>query len=184
MKIFKFIPMLFIILLAFTTTSMATLNSKSEINRDANDALRTFYKEVKGSKKYLEHAKAYLVIPDIKEVGFFVGGKYGEGALRVGNSTKAYYSITSASVGFQMGAQIYNMIIAFTSDAALNKFLLLDEDEWETDVDGKIAIAEWNSKEELDDVDYDDDMVAFIYDSKGMMGSFTMEGTKFERIKP
>ena len=184
MKIFKFIPILFIILLAFTTTSMATLNSKSEINRDANDALRTFYKEVKGSKKYLEHAKAYLVIPDIKEVGFFVGGKYGEGALRVGNSTKAYYSITSASVGFQMGAQIYNMIIAFTSDAALNKFLLLDEDEWETDVDGKIAIAEWNSKEELDDVDYDDDMVAFIYDSKGMMGSFTMEGTKFERIKP
>ena len=184
MKIFKFISMLFVILLAFTTTSMATLNSKSEIDRDANDALRTFYKEVKGSKKYLEHAKAYLVIPDIKEVGFFVGGKYGEGALRVGNSTKAYYSITSASVGFQMGAQMYNMIIAFTSDAALNKFLLLDEDEWETDVDGKIAIAEWNSKEELDDVDYDDDMVAFIYDSKGMMGSFTMEGTKFERIKP
>ena len=77
-----------------------------------------------------------------------------------------------------------NMIIAFTSDAALNKFLLLDEDEWETDVDGKIAIAEWNSKEELDDVDFDDDMVAFIFDSAGMMGSFTMEGTKFERIKP
>ncbi len=184
MKIFKFLPMLFVILLAFTTNSMATLNSASEIDKDANDALRTFYKEVKGSKKYLEHAKAYLVIPDIKEVGFFVGGKYGEGALRVGNSTKAYYSITSASVGFQMGAQIYNMIIAFTSDAALNKFLLLDEDEWETDVDGKIAIAEWNSKEELDDVDFDDDMVAFIFDSKGMMGSFTMEGTKFERIKP
>jgi lipid-binding SYLF domain-containing protein len=171
-------------LLAFSTNSMATINSASEIDRDADDALRTFYKEVKGSKKYLEHAKAYLVIPDIKEVGFFFGGKYGEGALRVGNSTKAYYSITSASVGFQMGAQVYSMIIAFTSDASLNKFLLLEDDEWETDVDGKIAIAEWNSKEELDDVDFDDDMVAFIFDSTGMMGSFTMEGTKFERIKP
>ena len=184
MKIFKFIPLLLVMLLAFTTTSMATINSAKEINSDADSALRTFYKEIKGSKKYLEHAKAYLVIPDIKEVGFFVGGKYGDGALRVGNSTKAYYSITSASVGFQMGAQVYSMIIAFTSDAALNKFLLLDDDEWETDVDGKIAIAEWNSKEELDDVDFDDDMVAFVFDSKGMMGSFTMEGTKFERIKP
>ena len=40
------------------------------------------------------------------------------------------------------------------------------------------------TKEELDDVDFDDDMVAFIFDSTGMMGSFTMEGTKFERIKP
>jgi len=170
-------------LLAFSTTSMATMNSASEIENDANDALKLFYKEVKGSKKYLDHAKAYLVFPDITEAGFFVGGKYGEGVLRVGNSSKAYYSITSASMGFQMGAQIYTMVIAFTSDAALNKFLL-DDDEWETDVDGKIAVAEWNSKEELDDVDYDDDMVAFVFDSKGMMGSFTMEGTKFERIRP
>ncbi len=184
MKILKSLTLLLTMLIAFSTISMATMNSAKEINKDADDALQTFYKEVKGSKKYLEHAKAYLVIPDIKEVGFFVGGKYGEGALRVGNSTKAYYSITSASMGFQMGAQMYSMIIAFTSDAALNKFLLLDDDEWETDVDGKIAIAEWNSKEELDDVDFDDDMVAFIFDSKGMMGSFTMEGTKFERIKP
>jgi hypothetical protein len=45
-------------------------------------------------------------------------------------------------------------------------------------------MAEWNSKEELDNIDFDDDMVAFVFDSKGMMGSFTMEGTKFKRIKP
>ncbi len=183
MKKLKFLPLLFVMLLAFSTQSMATLNSASEIEKDSDKALKLFYKEVKGSKKYLEQAKAYLVFPDIKEAGFFVGGKYGEGVLRVGNSSKAYYSIASASVGFQMGAQVYTMVIAFTSDAALNKFLL-DDDEWETDVDGKIAIAEWNSKEELDDTDFDDDMVAFIFDSTGMMGSFTMEGTKFKRIRP
>ena len=81
-----------------------------------------------------------------------------------------------------MGAQKYAMIIAFTSDAALNKFLL-DDDEWETDVDGKIAMAEWNSKEELDP-ETDESMVAFVFDSTGLMGSFTMEGTKFKRIRP
>jgi len=183
MKILKFLPLLLVMLLAFSTTSMATISSASEIERDSDDALKLFYKEVKGSKKYLDHAKAYLVFPDIKEAGFFVGGKYGEGVLRVGNSSKAYYSITAASVGFQMGAQQYTMIIAFTSDASLNKFLL-DDDEWETDVDGKIVIAEWNSKEELDDTNYDDDMVAFIFDSTGMMGSFTMEGKRIKRIKP
>ena len=183
MKKLKFLPLLFVVLLAFTTQSMAAISSKSEIEKDANDALRTFYKEVKGSKKYLKHAKAYLVFPDVKEAGFFFGGRYGEGVLRVGNSSKAYYSITSASVGFQMGAQMHHMVIAFTSDAALNKFLL-DDDEWETDVDGKITIAEWNSKEELDDTDFEDDMVAFIFDAKGMLGSFSMEGTRFKRIKP
>lgn len=183
MKILKSLPLLLVMILVLSTSSMATMNSANEINSDANDALKEFYSEVKGSKKYLNQAKAYLVFPDIKEAGFFFGGKYGEGVLRIGDTSKAYYSITAASVGFQMGAQKYAMIIAFTSDAALNKFLLGD-DEWETDVDGKIAMAEWNSKEELDDIDYDDDMVAFVFDSTGMMGSFSMEGTKFKRIKP
>lgn len=176
----KSLPLLLVMLLAFSTLSVAS--SKSSIDNDANEALETFYKEVGGGKNYLNKVKAYLVFPDIKEAGMFFGGKYGEGVLRIGNTSKAYYSITSASVGMQMGAQMYSMIIAITSDAALNKFLLSD-DEWETDVDGKIAIAEWNSKEELDDYEFDDDMIAFVFDSKGMMGSFTMEGTRFKRIK-
>lgn len=183
MKILKYLSLLLIMLSAFSTVSMATINSANEIEKDSNDALKTFYSDVNGGKKYLEQAKAYLVFPDIKEAGFFVGGKYGEGVLRVGNTSKAYFSITSASVGFQMGVQKYSMVIAFTSDAALNKFLL-DDDEWETDIDGKIAIAEWNSKEEFDDADFDDDMVAFVFDSTGMMGNFSFEGTRFKRIKP
>lgn len=176
----KSLPLLLLMLLAFSTVSMAS--SKASIDNDANKALAKFYKEVSGSKNYLNKVKAYLVFPDIKEAGFFFGGKYGEGVLRIGDTSKAYYSIASASVGMQMGVQQFDMIIAITSDAALNKFLLSD-DEWETDVDGKIVIAEWNSKEELDDNEFDDDMVAFVFDSKGMMGSFTMEGTKFKRIK-
>jgi len=180
MKQLKLLPLFVAMLLAFTSTTMA--KSADSIDRDANEAINMFIEENKGGDAFLVKAKAFLVFPDIKEAGFFVGGKYGEGVLRVQRTTKAYYSIKSASVGMQMGAQQYAMIIAFTSDAALNKFLL--DDDWKTDVDGKIAMAEWNSKEELDDIDFDDDMVAFVFDSTGMMGSLTMEGTKFKRIKP
>jgi len=176
----KSLSIILAMLLAFTNISMAS--SKSSIDKDANDALAKFYNEVSGSKNYLHKVKAYLVFPDIKEAGMFFGGKYGEGVLRIGNTSKAYYSITSASVGMQMGVQQFSMVIAITSDAALNKFLLSD-DEWETDVDGKIALIEWNSKEELDEYEFDNDMNAFVFDSKGMMGSFTLEGTKFKRIK-
>ncbi len=180
MKKYNFLALLLVMLLSLTSTTMA--KSAESIDKDANEAINKFIAENKGGDAFLVKAKAFLVFPDIKEAGMFIGGKYGEGVLRVQRTTKAYYSIKSASVGMQMGAQQYAMIIAFTSDAALNKFLL--DDDWKTDVDGKIAIAEWNSKEELDDIDFDDDMVAFVFDSKGMMGSFTMEGTKFERIKP
>jgi len=180
MKKYNFLALLLVMLLALTSTTMA--KSAKSIDEDANAAINKFIAENKGGDAFLVKAKAFLVFPDIKEAGMFIGGKYGEGVLRVQRTTKAYYSIKSASIGMQMGAQQYAMIIAFTSDAALNKFLL--DDDWKTDVDGKIAMAEWNSKEELDDIDFDDDMVAFVFDSTGMMGSFTMEGTKFERIKP
>lgn len=45
-------------------------------------------------------------------------------------------------------------------------------------------MAEWNSDEELDDIDFGSDLVGFVFDSTGMMGSFSFEGTKFERINP
>jgi len=180
MKIFKYSSQLLVLLLALTTLSPA--ESAREIESDANGALSQFYNEISGSKKYLENAKGYVVFPDVNEAGFMFGGRYGEGVLRVGDVSKSYHSITSASMGFQMGMQNYALVIVFTSDAALNKFI--NDDDWETDMDFNIAMAEWNSEEELDEVDFGSNMVGFVFDSTGMMGNFTMEGTRFERIVP
>jgi lipid-binding SYLF domain-containing protein len=179
MKMTKLHKIVVVLLLSLSTFSMA--DSGKELDHDANIAINKFIAENKSADAFLVKAKAFLVFPEIKEAGFFIGGKYGEGVLRVQRKTKGYYSMTSASVGMQMGAQKYSLIIAFTTDASLNSFLL-DNDDWETEVDGKIAVADWNSKEEID-VEYDDPMVAFVFDSKGLMGSFSMEGTKFEKLK-
>ncbi len=181
MKLLKTIPLLLAILLAFTTISMAE-DTAQEIDNDANEALMVFYKEVNGGKKFLDNAKGYVVFPDVKEAGFFIGGKYGEGALRVNGVSKGYYSITSASMGMQMGAQQYSLIIALTTDEALKTFMR--DDDWETELDVNIAVAEYNAEEEADDVDFGSNMVGFVFDSKGMMGNFSFEGTRFERITP
>ena len=180
MKTIKYKALLLAMLVGLTTFTMA--DSAKTLDHDANMAINKFIDDVKGGDAFLVKSKAFLVFKDIKEAGFFVGGKFAEGVLRKGRKTLGYYRMTSASVGLQMGAQEYSMIIAFTSDAALDKFLM-DEDEWDADIDGKIAVADWNSKEELAADDYKDSMVAFVFDSKGAMGSFTMEGTKFKRIK-
>ncbi len=179
MKLNKYTAVLLALFVGFSTLTMA--KSAKTLDHDANMAINQFIDETPGGDPFLVKAKAFLVFPSIKEGGFFVGGKYGEGVLRHKRKTLGYYEMMTASVGFQMGAQEYSLIIAFTSDAALERFVN-EEDEWETEVDGKIAIAEWNSKEELDDVEFKDDMVAFVFDSKGLMGSFTMEGTKFKKI--
>ncbi len=181
MKLLKSISLLLALLMAFSTLSIAE-DTAEEIDNDANEALMVFYKEVNGGKKFLDNAKGYVVFPDVKEAGFFLGGKYGEGALRVNGVTKGYYSITSASMGMQMGAQQYSLIIALTTDDALNTFMR--DDDWETELDVNIAVAEYNAEEEADDVDFGSNMVGFVFDSKGMMGNFSFEGTRFERITP
>jgi lipid-binding SYLF domain-containing protein len=181
MKLLKSISLLLALLMAFSTISLAE-DTAEEIDNDANEALMVFYKEVNGGKKFLDNAKGYVVFPDVKEAGFFLGGKYGEGALRVNGVTKGYYSITSASMGMQMGAQQYSLIIALTTDEALNTFMR--DDDWETELDVNIAVAEYNAEEEADDVDFGSNMVGFVFDSKGMMGNFSFEGTRFERITP
>lgn len=180
MEKMKLYTVVLALIVGLTTVTIA--KSAKTLDADANTAINKFIAETKDGDPFLVKAKAFLVFPSIKEAGFFVGGSYGEGVLRVGRTTKGYYSMTKASIGMQMGAQKYSLIIAFTTDAALNSFLMND-DEWETEVDGKITIAEWNSKEEIDK-DYKDPMVAFVFDAKGMMGSFSMEGTKFEKINP
>ena len=181
MKTFKYLIRLLFVFAALANLTFAEDTAK-EIDHDANGALSVFYSEVNGGKKYLEKAAGYVVFPDVKEAGMFFGGKYGEGALRVDGKTKGYYSITSASIGMQMGAQKYSLIIALTTPKALKKFMR--DDDWDTDMDFNIAIADWNNDEELDDIDFGTDMVGFVFDAKGMMGNFTFEGTRFERIHP
>jgi lipid-binding SYLF domain-containing protein len=181
MKMFKYVIQPLLVLFAFSTMLQAG-DSASEINSDVKIALSKFYSEVPSGKNYLAKAKGYVVFPDVSEAGFFFGGKYGEGALIIDNTIHSYYSITSASIGFQAGIQTYSLVIAFTTDAALQKFM--HDDDWETDIDFNFAMANWNNDEELEDVDFGSGMVGFVFDSTGMMGNFTMEGTQFERITP
>ncbi len=184
MKIVKYISQLFILLLALNTMAVASIKDKSasEIESDADVALSKFYSEVAGGQAYLQKAKGYAVFPDVVEGGFFIGGKYGEGVLRIGDKSQGFYSITSASVGFLAGAAKYSLVIVFTTDVALKKFM--HDDDWESEIDVNMVLAEWNSEEELDDIDFGTDMIGFVFDSKGMMGNFTLEGTKFEKITP
>lgn len=179
----KLISTLLIATMAFTTLSFA--DSAREIDSDSHKALQKFYHEVPGGKKFLdEKAKGYIIFPEVNEVGFFLGGQYGEGALRLNGITKSYHSITSLSAGMQMGIQSFSLVIAFTTERALNDFIL-DDDDWETDFASKIVMADWTTdNDDVDEVDYGTSMVGFVYDTTGMIGKFSFEGTKFERINP
>jgi lipid-binding SYLF domain-containing protein len=158
----------------------AYANSAGEINIKVDSALQRFKKEVSGGSRFLSNAKGVLVFPDVIKAGFGIGGEYGEGALRVGGKTVAYYNTAAASIGFQLGGQIKTVVIVFLKQSALNKFR--QSDGWKVGVDGSVAIVEWGVGEDVNTLDITDPVVGFVFDNKGLMYNLTIEGSKITRI--
>src|SRR5260370_25237805 len=80
------------------------------------------YATVKGSRELVAKANGVLVFPSVLQVGFVVGGQYGEGALRVGGKSVGYYSTVSGSFGFQAGDQSKAILFLFQKPHAFRNF--------------------------------------------------------------
>ena len=177
----KFALLTIVATLLLTTFSFA--DTAMEMKHDAQKALKKFHHEVKHSDAIIKKAKAIIVFNEIKEVGFMMGGRYGEGVLIVGDQIKEYISLTSASMGMQMGASKYSLVVTISSQNLLNE-ILKDDNDWEAVLNINIAVAKWNAQEERDDVDMGSALTGYVFESKGLMGSVSMEGTHFSTITP
>lgn len=158
----------------------ASAKSAAEINIGVTETLKQFGKEVKGGDRFLAAASGVLVFPSVIKGGFVVGGEYGEGALRVGGKTVAYYSTAAASIGFQLGAQSKSIVIVFMTGEALSDFR--KSDGWKAGVDGSVAVVEWGAGEDINTVDIKDPVVGFVFSNKGLMYNLTLEGSKFTKL--
>ena len=155
--------------------------SAAEIDIKVDVALERFRKEVAGGAEFLGKARGVLVFPEVIKAGFGIGGEYGEGALRIGGATVEYYNTAAASIGFQLGAQMKTIILVFLDGDALGK--LRNSDNWEVGVDGSVAIVEFGAGKDLNTMSFDDPVVGFIINNKGLMYNLTLEGSKITKIK-
>ena len=170
---------LILILLSFSATPLHAKTAR-QIEAEVNGALKLFEQQVRGGKEFLRAAKGILVIPNIIKAGLGVGGEYGEGALRVGEKTVAYYSLAAGSIGFQIGAQKLNLVLVFMEDEALRRFQA--SAGWKAGVDGSITLIDIGKRGSIDTVNVKDPIVAFVFGQKGLMASATIEGAKFTRL--
>lgn len=177
MKVIRYLLM-FCLILPFSTSLSAA--SATEINAKANQALKEFYRHSPAGKELAAKAAGVLVFPEVYKAGIGIGGEYGEGALRVGGKTVAYYNVASASLGFQLGAQLKSEIILFMSAEALRKFR--NSDGWEAGVDGSVAIATLGAGGEIDSNTIQQPIIGFIFSNKGLMYNLSIEGSKITRI--
>ncbi|HEY5643901.1 MAG TPA: YSC84-related protein [Woeseiaceae bacterium] len=160
--------------------SVAFAASAEKIDREVDEALQVFRSQVDGGEVFLNQSAGYLVFPRVIKVGVVVGGESGEGVLRVGGSTVAYYRTTSGSIGAQLGAQAKSIVIAFMTPQALETFR--KSEGWKVGVDGSVALIDIGAGKTIDSQNISDPVVGFIFGSKGLMYNLTLEGTKFTKL--
>jgi lipid-binding SYLF domain-containing protein len=91
----------------------------------------------------LRKARAVLIVPNLVKAGFFLGGEGGDGVMlaRSGHGTwtdPAFYTLASASFGFQIGIQQAEVIMIINTDRALKA---LEADQFKFGAQAGIAVV-------------------------------------------
>jgi lipid-binding SYLF domain-containing protein len=162
-----------------TRTALAA--SAADINRDATTALNQLYQKTPDAKKLATRAKAILIFPSVYKAGFMFGAQYGEGALRKGNKTVGYYNTVAASYGFQAGAQAFGYALFFMNDEALSFFE--KSDGFEIGSGPSIVVLDEGAAKSMTSTTVSQDVYAFIFSQKGLMGGLGLQGSKISKIQ-
>ncbi|HGJ5856185.1 YSC84-related protein [Arsenophonus nasoniae] len=154
--------------------------SAEDLNKDAEQALKVLYSKNPVAKDISMKANAVLVFPKVIKAGLVFGGSYGEGVLLKDLKPVNYYNSVSASWGFQAGAQSYGYVVFLMNDNAVK--YLNNSKGWEIGVGPTIVMVNEGVAKNLSSSTLKKDAYAFIFDQQGLMGSFSIEGTKISII--
>lgn len=178
---FFFWTAMFVPCLLFILWSNVALGATAqEIDASTDAALQQFKQEVPGGQDLIDRAAGILVFPRVTKAGIGVGGEYGEGALRIGGRTVDYYSIGSASFGFQLGAQRRSVLLAFMEPGALERFR--QGSGFKVGADMSVAVITLGASGAMDTATLNQPVVGVIFDEKGLMYNLTLEGSKITKL--
>jgi lipid-binding SYLF domain-containing protein len=162
--------------------TMSLAASASAIDRDARASLADLYRHTPGAKALGDKAVAVLVFPSIVKGGFIIAGQYGDGALRKGGKTVAYYRSLAASFGYQAGVQAFGYALFFMDDDSLR---YLDKSGgFELGTGPSLVVLDAGFGKNLSTTTLQKGIYAFIFDQKGLMGGAGIQGSKITRINP
>ena len=158
----------------------ATAASGQKIERDARAALEKLYRNNAGARALRAKATGVLVFPNMLKAGFMFGGQIGEGALFRGGKVTGFYNSVAASYGFQAGGQVFGYALFFMSDSAL---AYLDKSGgFELGSGPSLVVVDEGVAKSLTSTTVTQDVYAFVFDQKGLMGGMGIQGSKITRV--
>lgn len=162
--------------------AVAFSETASQINANADAALKTLVQKIDGAEGYLDSAKGVLVCPKVVKAGFIIAGEAGDCALRVGGRTVQFYNTIAGSFGLQAGAASKSVYLLFMTDSALKSFR--DSDGWEAGVDGSVTLVDTGAAAEVQTTAAGSSVLGFVLTNAGLMADISLSGSKYNKIEP
>ena len=158
----------------------ASAASAAQLNRDADAAMRDLYARTPAAKDLAKRAKGILIFPKIIKGGFMFGGQFGDGVLRQGKRNAGYYRLLAGSYGFQAGLQSFGYVMFFMTSSALD--YVKRSEGWEFGSGPSLVILDEGMARSFSTTTLRDDVYAFFFDQKGLMGGVGLQGSKITPI--
>jgi len=147
------------------------------------DATRDFLRQNHPELSNLfQNAQGILYMPLVTEAGFFLGGSFGQGALRINDASVDYYSATRISAGLQFGAQQYAHVLFFMTPQALQDFRA--GEGWAASADVRYALPDQGGAAGVQTTTLFAPVIAVIFGQAGLIAGASLAGVRYQRIIP
>jgi lipid-binding SYLF domain-containing protein len=114
MRFFRFLVLPGLMILFLTLSNLAYADGFS-------NAIEVF-KKSPVVQPFFKNAYGYAVFPNVGKGGFWVGGAYGKGQVYQADRVTGIAKLFKASIGFQLGGQVFSEIIFFEDKRAYDDF--------------------------------------------------------------
>lgn len=146
----------------------------------ADEAMSRLFEQIAGARELVAKARGVLVFPSVVAAGFWVGGDYGEGVLRVKGAVDGYYRIASATLGLQLGAQSKALFFLFMTEPAFAGFRR--GSGWAVGGDASVALLNAGINGGLDTRTATPSVFVYMLTNVGLMANLTLSGTRITRL--
>jgi lipid-binding SYLF domain-containing protein len=170
-----------IVLCAALVPVAAGAADRGALERDARAALQQLTSTVPAAKALSKPAKAVLVFPKITKAGLGVGAQYGDGVLFRQGKVAGYYNTSGASYGLQAGAQQYGYAMFLMNEKAISA--LGANEGFEVGAGPSLVVVDQGMAKTVSTTTISNDIYAFIFSQKGLMGGAGIQGSKITRLK-
>jgi lipid-binding SYLF domain-containing protein len=158
----------------------ARAQNTAALDAESKQALDRLVASVPAARALAKDAAAILVFPKIVKAGFVFAAQYGEGVLLRGGRPSGYYSTAGGSYGMQAGAETYGYALFFMNDRALRS--LTEAAGFDIGVGPSVVVVDEGMARTLTTVTANQDVYAFVFGERGLMGGIGVQGNKITKV--